>query len=341
MDAMSNTSIEQIDAIKARLQPTSLGMSDGRARFREIFNTINEARGGSLPDAMPTHRVFRDIGNEAAPSGAPVDLGGLSGKLWVVAVGGYLSACMRWTAPVFGDGLKHLQSLGANVSTALVAGRSGTVHNAKIIRDTVEALPIKEGDRVVIVAHSKGVIDTLQMFADHGDATQKISALIGVTGAVRGSSLALEFPYLFRQFLVHMPLPTCSTGDKMALHDIEPGVRLAFLQRLKIPEHIKTYTLAAWPERNLMSLGFRPMRTLLDAHDMANDGQVAVPDMAIPGSSMLGVLNCDHVAPAMPFNRDNRLIGKAMTGLLRTHNAFPREVLMEAAVRFAVETLDQ
>lgn len=339
MDATPATNLNPTEDAKARLQPAALGIGDGRARFREIFNAVNEARGGSLPDAMPTNRVLRDLGGEAPATGRAVDLGGFPGTLWVIGVGGYLSTCIEWTAPTFGDGLKHLSNLGANVTSSRVTGRSGTVYNAKILRDSVDQLPISEGDRVVIVAHSKGVIDSLQMFADFPDTAKKVSALIGVTGAVRGSEISQELPGILKGFLVNVPLPTCSTGDKLALHDLQPEVRIKFLAENRVPDHIKTFTLAAWPERDLMSLGYRPMRTILDVFDIANDGQVTVPDMAIPGSSLLAVLNCDHGAPALPFNRDTRLIAKAMTGLLRTHNAFPREVLMEASLRFVMEEI--
>ena len=110
-----------------------------------------------------------------------------------------------------------------------------------------------------------------------------------------------------------------------------------------MPEHIKTFSIAAWPSRDEvrddMSTGFKFMRDILDRHDIANDGQVLVRDMMIPSSTMLGTMDADHAAVAMPFARNNSLGAKIASGLLRNHNAFPREVMVETAVRFALEDM--
>ena len=326
-----------------QLAPEQLGAKDGRGRFREIYKAVNDAKGRSLPDWREIENVFRDMGDEGTAIGAPVNLDPFSGNIWVVAVGGYLSACMRWMAPVFGDALSHLKELGANTTTALVAGRCGTVHNSEIVRDTIDNLPLGENDKVIIVAHSKGVLDTMEMISRFPQTAKHINAFIGVTGAVGGSPLVTELPYVLRKILVNVPLPTCSTGDKLALRDLEPEIRKDFLSRFTMPEHIKSFSIATWPNkgegRDNMSTGFRFMRTILDRHDLANDGQVLVRDMIIPGSTMLGIIDADHAAVAMPFARNNSLGAKIASGLLRDHNAFPREIMVEAAVRLALEDM--
>ncbi|MDH5489946.1 MAG: hypothetical protein OEX17_08475 [Rhodospirillaceae bacterium] len=322
-----------------RILPEAIGAKDGRARFREIYKAINDLKGKSLPDFREVENALRDIGNEIQPSGKNVNLDPFPENIWVVAVGGYLSACLRWMAPVFGDGLGHLQKLGINTTTALVAGRCGTVHNSEIVKNTIEELNLPENAKLIIIAHSKGVLDTMEMINRFPQTAKKVNAFIGVTGAVGGSPLSLELPYLFRKFLVDVPLPVCPTGDKLALRDLEPQIRKKFLAQFKMPEHIKPYTIAAWPDRGKMSTAFKPMRAILDRHDLANDGQVLVRDMVIPNSTMLAILDADHASVAMPFNRNNSLGAIIASGLLRDHNAFPREIMTEAAIRFALEDI--
>ncbi len=312
-------------------------LRDGRARFREIFDAVNRARGASLPDARDTDTALRRVEPEAAGEGGAVSLEPLPAGTWVLAVGGYLSACMRFIAPTFEDGIAHLQSQGANVANAWVAGRCGTRHNAKIVRDAIDNLPMKPGERLIVVAHSKGVLDTLQMIADFPETAKRINALVSFASPITGSPLATDLPGWFRSLLVNLPLPTCGTGDKLALHDIEHDVRRRFMETFTMPVHIKTYCLAAWPTAGGISTAFRLMDKALTRQDPAHDGQVLVRDMALPGATLLAYLNGDHAAIAQPVNRNNSLVAKLASGLLRDHNAYPREVLMEAVVRNVLE----
>jgi hypothetical protein len=62
---------------------------------------------------------------------------------------------------------------------------------------------------------------------------------------------------------------------------------------------------------------------------------VVAYDALVPGGKLLGYLNADHWAVAMPFDRERPV----WTDTLITRNAFPREVLLEAIARFVEESL--
>ena len=78
----------------------------------------------------------------------------------------------------------------------------------------------------------------------------------------------------------------------------------------------------------------RPLYDELSLVDPRNDSQVVFHDSLVPGGTLLGYLNADHWAVAMPFNRDH----PTLSSMFITRNAFPREVLLEAIARFLEES---
>ena len=55
----------------------------------------------------------------------------------------------------------------------------------------------------------------------------------------------------------------------------------------------------------------------------------------MPGSALLGYINADHWALAVPISRTHTVIGS----LFVTQNVYPREALTEAVLRFVEEDL--
>jgi hypothetical protein len=58
-------------------------------------------------------------------------------------------------------------------------------------------------------------------------------------------------------------------------------------------------------------------------------------DMIIPGSTLLGYARADHLAVAIPVNRN----WPTLSAGFMDRNGFPREVLLEALIRFVEEDL--
>ena len=96
------------------LAPTQYaGVADDRARFREIYCTIYEARraspAGSCEDTL--HRLE----GEGEPTGRPVQLGPSESKLRIRIVPGIFGECAEDMATPFLDAVKPLQALGYEV----------------------------------------------------------------------------------------------------------------------------------------------------------------------------------------------------------------------------------
>jgi hypothetical protein len=82
-------------------------------------------------------------------------------------------------------------------------------------------------------------------------------------------------------------------------------------------------------------VALKPSYNKLARIDGRNDGQVLFYDQVIPGSTLLGYVNADHWALAVPIARTHDMLGATFVN----HNDFPREALLEALLRFVEEDL--
>jgi hypothetical protein len=89
------------------------------------------------------------------------------------------------------------------------------------------------------------------------------------------------------------------------------------------------------PQPERISSILRGFNDKLSRIDGRNDSQVIFYDQLIPGSTLLGYLNADHWAIAIPIARTHGTLGS----LFVTQNAYPREALLEAILRFVEEDL--
>ena len=66
-----------------------------------------------------------------------------------------------------------------------------------------------------------------------------------------------------------------------------------------------------------------------------NDSQVIFYDQVIPGSTLVGYLNADHWAIAIPVSEKHPFIGRHFVD----RNEYPRQAMFEAVLRFIEEDL--
>jgi hypothetical protein len=161
--------------------------------------------------------------------------------------------------------------------------------------------------------------------------------MVSVAGGIGGSPLADGYVDLYTRLLRDLEITHCPAGDGQGMASITRAARQSSLARQPLPSSVKYFSTAgiAGPER--MSRALRPFYERLAHVDPRNDGQVIFFDAIIPAGTLLGFLRADHWALAVPFSRNAGAL--PFNATLFDHNAFPREVLLEAIVRFVEEAL--
>jgi hypothetical protein len=192
------------------------------------------------------------------------------------------------------------------------------------------------GRRLVLLGYSKGTPDILEAIAAFPDLQQRVAAVVSVAGAVGGSPLANYATQSMMNLLQYFPEAECDLGDEGALESLKPEVRKRWLANHSLPDSIRYYSVITYPKEDQVSSLLKYTYKKLSQVDSRNDSQVIFYDQVIPGSMLLGYLNADHWAIAVPFNRDHPFISSSFLD----KNAFPREVLLEAIVRFVEEDLN-
>ena len=98
---------------------------------------------------------------------------------------------------------------------------------------------------------------------------------------------------------------------------------------------MRYYSLATFAQREQISFGLRGGYDDLAKIDPRNDSQMLFYDQIIAGGALLGFVNADHWAVALPISRER----PGLAATLVNRNEFPREILLEAIVRHVEEQL--
>jgi hypothetical protein len=315
---------------------TQASVQDKRGRFREIYCAVLQARVGEVPDHRPCDDALTRLGTEPAPTGRPVALG-VSGRHLIAAlVPGIGFDCVaKWLQPAGTVG-QHIRKYGYELAPIKVDALSGITTNARQIRDAVMAMTLGPGaPRLVLFGYSKGAPDVLEAIVKHPEIRPRVAAVVSVAGAVGGSALANDAEQYQAELLRHFPGATCDAGDGGAVDSLRPNVRKAWLAQNPLPASVPTYSVVTLPQPERISSILHGSASKLSAIDGRNDSQVIFYDQVIPGSSLVGYINADHWAIALPIARAHENVGSMFV----TQNAYPREALLEAVLRFVEEDL--
>jgi hypothetical protein len=312
--------------------PAVRDIVDGRARFRQIYCGVRNDHGATLSNDRPCDAALVRLTDEPASVAKPVPAP--APRFKIVVVPGILGECIIGTVSPFEDALAHLRTHGYATDVIRVGGLSSSAQNAATIRDFIVRLPATD-PRLLVVGYSKGTSDTLEALVRYrADLVPRVAAVVTVAGVVGGSPVADSLGPLYNALLCHLSIAPCGVGDNGGVDSLRPEVRRKFLDEHPLPREVKYFSVAGVSRAEETSFPLLPTQRQLSAIDPQNDGQVILKDAIVPGGTVLAAVRADHWAIALPFT----LKTPALAATVVEHNAFPREVLLEAIVRFVEES---
>jgi pimeloyl-ACP methyl ester carboxylesterase len=279
-----------------------------------------------------TNLLWR-MADEKEPPPPPPPLPSYDPSLRILIVPGAFAECFPEYGMPFESAAAKLKSVGYRIDFIPVGGRSGADHNAAQIAKAVEQLANDPAERVVLIGHSKGVVDILHFLVNHPEPARRISAVVSVAGPVNGSPLADDFAGTYRKFFSRMPFMCCQPGDRDVVNSLTRSYCMTWLASHQLPEHVKYFSLGgfAWRENIHPIMLFT--YDLLATVEPRNDGYVSFSDQVIPGSTLLGYANLDHWDIALPI-RERLNFGGINS------RAASRELLFEAIVLTVGQSLN-
>jgi len=312
------------------------GVQDKRARFREIFCAVLEARKAELPDYRTCDDALTRMAGETTGASAPVPLAPSQRGLIVAGVPGFGYDCFESWLDSKGTVGAHLRRQGFELSLIQIEGLSSSQRNARLIRDALMALPAEPGaPRIVLIGYSKGSTDVLEALVDYPEMLPRIAAFVSIAGTIGGSPLANDSEQGTAELLTHVPGAKCTAGDQGAVASLRPDTRRAWLAVHPLPKELRYYSVVPLPQPERISSILQSSYAKLAQIDARNDSQAIFYDQVVPGGALLGYLNADHWAAAVPIGRTHPTIA----AMFVTQNAYPREALLEAILRFVDEDL--
>lgn len=325
------------DAPMVLLPANQAGIRDDRARFRQIFCAVLEARRETAPDYRDCAEALTPVATETPIEARPVDLGPPRTEFLVGIVPGLGFSCFVDWLDLSDSVIEHIGGLGYEALLVPVGGLTTSRDNAQDIADWIEALsPAQSAKTLVLFGYSKGIADILEALVRHPDLTGRVTAVVSIAGAVGGSPLANVAAQWQADLLSAIPGAECErAGDHGAVEDLTTTVRERWLATNQLPASIRYYSLVTLPEPARISRGLRHSHRKLSQIDSRNDSQVIFYHQVIPRSTLLGYLNADHWAVAVPISRSQHLVAPALID----QNDYPREAMTEAIMRYLDESL--
>lgn len=304
---------------------------DGRAEFRAAFCARLAAAAAQGAATLDCDGLLWRLGDEP-PLKVDVAPGGPLQDYQVIVVTGALGDC-KWKGMLpFEPALQGLTAAGITVHPIVVGGRSSSAHNAQQIAAAVRALdPARP---IIAVGYSKGTVDLLEFLVAEPALAQRVAAVVSVGGPVLGSPLAEEAQWWYAKLPQDAFASFCEPGDGGVFTSLLPATRRQWLEEHALPAGVRYFSIAAFTSREFLSEGLVLSWRKLGKTDQRNDGQVALRDALIPGSTLLALANADHWDLALALEGQVPVLSQR-----RTPRHFPRDILFEAALDVVARAL--
>ncbi len=309
------------------------GVEDGRVRFREVFCERFDAI-GPPPNGKPScYDYLHALSDEPAPekqaTRSPIALASVR----FVIVPGFMGDAAPGGMRALGTSIDRLAGKGYRIEYIQVSGGGGGDYNAQQIAAYFINRRFPENEKLVLLGYSKGTIDLLHFLVNNPEHARHVDAMVSYAGAVNGSALAEAFPQVMID--AAMFLGGSDPGDNAGFRALKPSVQMPWLAAHRLPDHIAYFSLAAFTDRDNVSGMLRDGYDRLAQINPKNDGQLIFYDQILPRSTLLGYMNGDHWAVALPFTE--KAIGMASTVV--TRNVFPRDAMLESVLLYVRESL--
>lgn len=298
--------------VERDLKLSSMGVLDMRAEFRNEFCKRLPSKTSCLdillhlPGEPPSKTSLVSSVTRKSVKGDTPSM--LAQQYRLAFVPGLLAGCMGSSAMPFTDTVDTLRAEGFDARVLSIEGRGTSEHNAELIAQQInDASP--DTRPWIVFGYSKGLADVLEALVRHPAITRNIAAVVSYAGAVGGSQLADETNNLSKNLLEYVPLPGCDRGDGSSVHSLSRDVRHTWWQSHHMKLHLPFYSIVAAPRAERVSYPLRSSYAMLSRTDTLNDGQLLATDAVVPGSVLLGYVNADHWAMAMPLSKQIPVAG--------------------------------
>jgi pimeloyl-ACP methyl ester carboxylesterase len=246
---------------------------------------------------MAGARCERTLQRLAGEEGAAPAPRARAGMHRLVFVGGLFSDCLAEPG-TFADVTKAASDAGFAVTAPPIGGRSSVAANAAALASALQALP-DDGRHVIVVAHSKGAVDALEVLARRPDLASRVAAVLTIAAPLGGTALAESLAPLYQLAAAANPLLRCAPGTGDELADLTPRARARWWREHGAKLTVPIYSLVALPDASRISPVFALTHAMQTGADAMNDGEIPARAQVAPSGTLLGFVNADHLEVAV------------------------------------------
>jgi hypothetical protein len=302
------------------------------AGIKDLRHLYRAAVCGQLPaDSPPCEELLLRFPGEASPGTAfaPRDV---TNRYRIAFAPGIFSDCFNGAFRPFTDVIENFKNSGFAVHDFRIAGRASSAENAqRLAKQLAELSP--DPRPWIMVVYSKGLPDLLELLLRYPQTSQQIAAIVSIAGASNGSAIADDLHEFYRDWLAGLPIPGCARGTGVEVQDLRRDVRLEWWKQNRSAITVPIFSLVAVPKADRVSPILKRTYAKLSGIDPHNDGQLLWYDALVTRGYLLGYVNADHLAVAIPASQQM----PAFSFLFKDN--IPRPALVRAAVEVAAKTL--